>query len=65
MIQNGVECGFTRDNAEKIITGNNKYQRQIVGLSEENETKVKRFIDEILISKFGNLERNITIEVKY
>ena len=63
-IPNGIECGFTRENAVKIIQGNNRYSRQVVGLSEENVEKVKVFIDNLVFEKL-NIHREINIDVKF
>lgn len=64
-IPNGIECGFEKHpNALKIIQGNNRYGRQIVGLSDENIQKVKVFIDNLVFEKL-NIHREINIEVKF
>jgi hypothetical protein len=64
---NGVTCGYNPgDKAEGKIIGNRKYGREVLGLSTENQLKVRQKIVEILKRKVVETTlAQINIEVKF
>ena len=62
----GVECGYRPDDhAAGKIEGNRKLGREILGLSDENQEKVKAFIQQLIEKRVQGFNQKINIDVKF
>lgn len=65
-LPNGIRSGYsTSDKNPGKILGNRRYGREVLGLSDENQKKVKVLVVELMRAHIKDFNQNINIKVSF